>query len=90
MDLSEHVDDSEVTLNVCLGKEFQGGSLYFKGIKGTESEYKENIEYNHKVGKAVLHVGKHIHGANKIESGERVNLIIWCRASSMRKKCLSC
>lgn len=26
-----HVDDSEVTLSVCLGKEFTGGEMYFNG-----------------------------------------------------------
>lgn len=28
-----HVDDSEVTLNVCLGKEFEGGELFFRGVR---------------------------------------------------------
>ncbi|XP_057841344.2 2-oxoglutarate and iron-dependent oxygenase domain-containing protein CP2 isoform X3 [Cryptomeria japonica] len=28
-----HVDDSEVTLNVCLGKQFTGGDLFFKGVR---------------------------------------------------------
>ena len=28
-----HVDDSEVTLNVCLGKEFSGGELFFRGTR---------------------------------------------------------
>lgn len=28
-----HVDDSEVTLNVCLGKEFDGGELFFRGVR---------------------------------------------------------
>ena len=28
-----HVDDSEVTLNVCLGKEFTGGDLFFRGVR---------------------------------------------------------
>ena len=27
--LSYHYDNAEVTLNVCLGKEFKGGDLYF-------------------------------------------------------------
>jgi hypothetical protein len=26
-----HVDDSEITLNVCLGKQFTGGKMYFIG-----------------------------------------------------------
>jgi hypothetical protein len=29
--LDWHVDDSDVTLNVCLGKEFVGGDLVFSG-----------------------------------------------------------
>ncbi|KAL9681666.1 hypothetical protein QQ045_013453 [Rhodiola kirilowii] len=28
-----HIDDSEVSLNVCLGDEFSGGNLYFRGIR---------------------------------------------------------
>lgn len=27
------MDDSEVSLNVCLGKEFSGGELYFRGVR---------------------------------------------------------
>lgn len=27
------MDDSEVTLNVCLGDEFIGGKLYFQGVR---------------------------------------------------------
>jgi len=83
LELSTHVDDSDVTLNVCLGKEFTGGSLFFHGIKGTPSEGIENFEYVHTPGKAILHVGKHIHGAYKLTTGERINLIVWCRARKM-------
>ncbi|GKV47294.1 hypothetical protein SLEP1_g54207 [Rubroshorea leprosula] len=31
--LGFHVDDSEVTLNVCLGKQFSGGDLFFRGVR---------------------------------------------------------
>lgn len=31
--LGFHVDDSEVTLNACLGEKFSGGKLYFKGVR---------------------------------------------------------
>lgn len=27
------MDDSEVTLNVCLGKQFTGGELFFRGVR---------------------------------------------------------
>ncbi|KAL6573751.1 hypothetical protein OROHE_002210 [Orobanche hederae] len=33
VDLGFHVDDSEVTLNVCLGKQFSGGELFFRGVR---------------------------------------------------------
>ena len=29
VELSYHYDNAEVTLNVCLGKKFKGGDLYF-------------------------------------------------------------
>ena len=28
-----HEDEAEVTLNVCLGKEFSGGDLFFQGVR---------------------------------------------------------
>ena len=31
--LDLHVDGSDVTLNVCLGREFTGGELYFGGVR---------------------------------------------------------
>ncbi len=34
VDLSYHFDNAEVTLNVCLGKSFVGGKLYFGPVKG--------------------------------------------------------
>lgn len=33
LDLSYHFDNAEVTLNVCLGRKFEGGSLYFGSMR---------------------------------------------------------
>ncbi|KAM7269652.1 hypothetical protein ACFE04_025149 [Oxalis oulophora] len=33
VELGFHVDDSEVTLNVCIGREFSGADLFFKGVR---------------------------------------------------------
>ncbi|XP_024995623.1 uncharacterized PKHD-type hydroxylase At1g22950-like [Cynara cardunculus var. scolymus] len=33
VELGFHVDDSEVTLNVCLGKQFTGGELFFRDVR---------------------------------------------------------
>jgi len=84
LDLDEHVDDSDVTLNVCLGKSFVGGDLDFHGVKGTPSSKQEHSRWQHKPGIGVLHIGNHWHSALPISEGERWNLIIWCRSSKKR------
>jgi hypothetical protein len=90
VDLRTHVDDSDITLNICLGKQFTGSKLYFQGYHSTVlQKIPANVQVNrrdndvtdfeHEVGTAFIHFGKHVHGARKIDSGERVNLIIWCK-----------
>eukprot|EP01114_Cavostelium_apophysatum_P014932 TRINITY_DN3981_c0_g1_i1.p1 TRINITY_DN3981_c0_g1~~TRINITY_DN3981_c0_g1_i1.p1 ORF type:complete len:332 (+),score=65.84 TRINITY_DN3981_c0_g1_i1:115-1110(+) len=79
--LNFHYDDCDVTINVCLGKEFTGGTLYFRGLVEDESTQDENFEFSHVKGRAMIHRGHHRHGANSIKSGERYNLIMWCRGS---------
>lgn len=88
-DLDFHVDDSEVTLNICLGREFEGGELHFGGIRCTHHAQTkifpdENFTLNHAVGRAVIHLGKHRHEATKIKSGSRFNMIVWCKSKSKR------
>ncbi|KAG8597593.1 hypothetical protein GDO81_002332 [Engystomops pustulosus] len=86
LDLSGHYDNSEVTLNVSLGKEFTDGNLYFSDIKEVPSNERTFIEVEHTIGHGILHRGQQVHGALPITSGERWNLIIWMRASSVRNK----
>ncbi|KAF7819928.1 putative PKHD-type hydroxylase [Senna tora] len=96
VDSGFHVDDSEVTLNVCLGKEFSGGELFFRGTRcdkhvntGSQSESlqlkQEIFDYSHVPGRAVLHRGRHRHGARATTSGHRANLLLWCRSSVFRE-----
>ncbi|KAG2589010.1 2-oxoglutarate and iron-dependent oxygenase domain-containing protein CP2-like isoform X2 [Panicum virgatum] len=109
VELGFHVDDSEVTLNVCLGKQFSGGELYFRGIRcenhvNSETQHEmtrctcgavfwiiwccsayEMYDYTHIPGQAVLHRGRHRHGARAISSGLRINLLLWCRSSVFRE-----
>ena len=40
--------------------------------------------YAHRVGRAVVHRGRHRHGADDIARGERVNLILWSTSSRYR------
>lgn len=36
-------------------------------------------DYTHIPGRAVLHRGRHRHGARATSSGLRINLLLWCR-----------
>ncbi|KAK5825667.1 hypothetical protein F383_22241 [Gossypium arboreum] len=90
VELGFHVDDSEVTLNVCLGKQFSGGDLFFRGVRcdkhvNTETQSDEILDYSHVPGRAVLHRGRHRHGARATTSGQRFNLLLWCRSSVFRE-----
>lgn len=84
--LDFHVDASDVTLNVCLGQQFTGGELYFRGVRCDRCQETpplpgEDFTIAHVPGRAILHRGRHRHGANPIQSGKRSNLILWCRSS---------
>ncbi len=74
--LDLHYDQSDVTLNICLGPEFTGGRLVFR-----DNEGKALAKLDHVVGRAVLHLGSHLHQAQAIRSGRRSNLILWCSTS---------
>ncbi|MDG1049437.1 MAG: hypothetical protein P8M11_12955 [Planctomycetota bacterium] len=88
-DLGFHVDDSEVTVNLCLGEEFSGAELLLLGARCdvhrqspvTESEV---IEIEHQPGQAVIHAGRQRHRVDPIQRGVRRNLIAWLRSSSYR------
>nr|DBA23174.1 TPA: hypothetical protein GDO54_014114 [Pyxicephalus adspersus] len=86
LDLSCHYDNSEVTLNVSLGKEFTDGNLYFSEMREIPANERRYTEVEHLIGQGILHRGQQIHGALPITSGERWNLIIWMRASLVRNK----
>lgn len=75
--LDMHTDDSDVTLNVCLGRQFQGAGLTFCGQMGQADHRQFSTQYQHKRGRAVIHLGTKRHGADDITEGERNNLIIW-------------
>ena len=89
-DLGFHVDDSEVTLNLCLGEEpFSGAELVLLGRRcaahrQTPVDPGERLEIEHEVGTAILHAGAHRHQVEPIRRGVRRNLIVWCRSSTAR------
>jgi len=85
-DLGFHYDESEVTLNVCLGRKFKGSQLFFMGWLEFPETHREQFIYEHHPGVGILHIGRHRHGALPIEDGERYNLIVWFRSSAYRQR----
>lgn len=83
--LDMHVDDSDVTLNVCLGREFEASGLTFCGSLGAADHRLVSHKYKHQRGRALLHLGRRRHGADDIASGHRVNLIMWNWNSAYRQ-----
>ena len=82
--LDFHVDDSLVTLNLCLNDGFSGAELNFKGERcpihiDTPCFKNEEFKITHKKGFVVVHDGKNRHYVNNIIEGKRYNLIIWCQ-----------
>jgi len=74
--LSSHVDTSDVTLNVCIGGEFEGGEVVF--YEGRKPAF----EYKNVVGRAIVHRGSLMHRAKPVTRGWRTNLILWCDAKA--------
>ena len=90
LELDFHADDSEVTLNLCLGKRFTDGNLFFGGVRCAHHLQSgvlpdEAVEVEHRVGHGLLHLGAHRHLARPITGGARSNLILWCRSSAFRQ-----
>jgi len=81
--LDMHTDDSHITINVCLGKEFTGAKLHFCGKMGESNHRKFLLPYQHVKGQALIHLGRQRHGACDIETGERVNLIMWSKSCAV-------
>lgn len=92
-DLAYHYDDSEITLNVNLGGDFEGGELLFGGLHGEPPEaHRSRYPHFHREGMGLMHRGAHCHEAVPVEEGQRVNLIMWCRSTDVRRhgKCAMC
>jgi len=88
-DLGFHIDDSQVTLNLCLSENFEGAELVLEGVRcpihvDTPSDEAEVFEWVHQPGIAILHAGKNRHRVRPIRSGRRINLIVWGQEESER------
>jgi hypothetical protein len=82
--LVPHTDDSEVTLNVCVGDDFEGGALSFSGLRGTANEGRVSGEdcdlFQPRLGTALIHAGRHLHEVTTVTKGDRYALIVWARS----------
>ena len=90
--LATHTDDSEVTLNVCLGDEhFEGGLLEFRGLRGTDEGGHLIGTFQPQPGLALIHAGRHFHHVTQVTSGDRFAYIIWARSwQGVRSQCCPC
>ena len=89
--LVSHTDDSEVTLNIGLGEDFEGGALQFRGLRGTDQEGELVGEFKPQLGTALLHAGRHLHEVTPVTSGNRYAFIIWARSwKSLRANTCPC
>ncbi|GKC15515.1 hypothetical protein Tco_1012297 [Tanacetum coccineum] len=46
---------------------------------------REIFDYSHVPGHAIMHRGRHRHGARATTTGDRINLLLWCRSSVFRE-----
>lgn len=59
--LVRHTDDSELTLNVCLANDFEGGELALYGKRGSGQEETKLAEFKSRSpGWALLHPGRQV------------------------------
>ncbi len=90
-ELSPHFDNSEVTLNVNIGRPggFEAGELVFHGHRDDEARSQCPAAVHSwgdaDVGHGVLHAGLQVHSALPITAGERLNLVMWLRSAAWRR-----
>ncbi|KAK3266798.1 hypothetical protein CYMTET_24604 [Cymbomonas tetramitiformis] len=84
--LDMHTDDSDVTFNICLGKEFVAAGLTLCGTVGTPDHRQLAHKYDHIPGRCIVHLGSKRHGADDIITGERNNLIVWNHNEDFRAR----
>lgn len=83
-DLAFHVDDSTVTLNLCLVQRGRGAEVVFEGVRcpahrQERTDDAERVVWRPQTGEALIHLGAHRHSTRPIEHGHRTSLIVWCR-----------
>ena len=65
--LDRHMDDSEVTLNVCIGGTFTGSAVEFNDVRDHGPSADSVIVVDHQPGVGLLHVGQQFHQTKPLE-----------------------
>jgi hypothetical protein len=92
-DLSQHVDDSQVTVNLWLGGDCDGSEVRFEGQRcvrhlDLRAQTEEFFTWRGQPGEALVHLGLHRHRTLPILAGERQSLIFWLQHKEVRERWL--
>ena len=88
---TSHTDDAEVTLNVGLGRAFEGGDLVLGAVRGRAPAPEGDARIPPRPGVAVVHLGRQLHAVDAVTAGERRVLICWCRSmAGVRSRVCPC
>eukprot|EP00397_Hematodinium_sp_SG-2012_P018731 GEMP01019200.1.p1 GENE.GEMP01019200.1~~GEMP01019200.1.p1 ORF type:complete len:387 (+),score=62.71 GEMP01019200.1:142-1302(+) len=82
--LDTHTDDSEVTMTICLGREYTGGNVILRHLREDPNEGEEQTRIKMETGQATLFYGQQLHQVEDITSGERHIFVIWARSNKYR------
>lgn len=76
----QHKDDSDITLNIVLNDNFQGGDLSVKILGPVDFDELDHYQLRHEFGNGLLHYGRAPHWSDNMFLGERYNLVLWFKA----------
>ena len=77
--LITHTDDSEVTCNLALNDNYQGGELVMGGLRGDDDVDEMKLKIKKSIGTLILHAGRRLHEVAPVQKGTRFHLICWTR-----------
>jgi hypothetical protein len=88
--LDAHTDDSEVTLTVCLGRDYKGGEVVLRHLRSDPKEGEVQDKIKMKTGEATLFLGQQMHEVQDITEGERYIFVLWFRREKYRAATCPC
>lgn len=83
--LVKHTDDAELTLNIGINDSYEGGAVRFGEFRGEAPVGEGENDYQHDLGKGILHSGRHFHAVVPVTQGERWVWIMWTRSWSAER-----